>query len=1263
MRDEGWVLKKYTIAAIGLDAEEYDLTKVDENKFIYLEFFPNTLLDAEKERNKILEFVKQKADAVIFKERALKVEREKFYQQLKDETGAIPIIPIGTEVIEAGIYNIELTSVQEINRYFFYGGLKNITNALLYIAANVLGIDDLPSAEKPEPVAFEGIFHPDSETVFSSWDDYSNWYQGRSNYGSGQWVGLLTHRSNWVTNNLEVETALIRELEKLGIRVVPVFSYGTAEPELNTKDFDGIVDAYFSSDDHRLVIDALINLQVFILRSDTSGQNIFEQVVSKMKQLDIPVFKPIVSFGSKERWEESQQGLMLEIPWSFTVPEVQGMIEPLIIGYRDKEGKACFLPDRVIKFTRRVEKWLALRRTQNKDKRLAIFLHNAPCSGVEATIGMGAGLDVFTTVVNIINELKKSGWVVENIPAEGSELHQLIMERKAFADFRWTSVEEVVDSGGCLYQMPLDVYYPFYEQLDPQCQEDLEKTWGPPPGEGMVYQKHLIITGINFGNVSVLVQPKRGCYGAKCTGEVCKMLQDTHCPPPHQYLATYRYVEEVFKAHAVLHVGTHGNLEFLPGKSNALSRRCYPDLVLGALPNFYVYNAGVGTEGILAKRRTNAVIVDHLPPIYGVQNTGVLQLVNLIDNYLEAVNFKSDQVHALEALVREQLPQIPGAQTVVDRSETFFNGLIELKNSLVQSVCNPKCEKLHVFGSEKTEEEILWYIKEVVQSDVKLMTRLRDRWQEDYDLHRFLIEFIMQVISNQEQDALSIIQEIDRHVLDVELKEILIDLAVEVREVYSKLAMTPVEMDNLLHALNGGYILPGPSGMPDDNGKNIIPTGRNLYLMDIEKVPTKAAWEVGCQAAEELIDLYMTEECHYPEKIAMNMLSLDISRTKGEQLSQVLYLMGIKPVWDGNGKVIGLEVISLEKLNRPRIDVTIRITGVLRDSYPQAVELIDSAVNMAAGLSEPNDLNFIKKHTCQLAEVLKDAGKGSELRRRSTMRIFGDRPGTYGTGVDLALKASAWKDETDLAKIFVYFSSYAYGKSLHGNPAKREFVENVKNAQIAYDVSNSKRYDILSSGFGASVQGGFGLIRKVFNGKELKQYHGSRENPEQVKISRLEDTLQETLDEKLLNPLWIESVQEKGYHGAAELMERLQNVFDWQCLTQGFEDTALDRLVDEYVNDPEMRKWFIENNLFAIEEIARRFLELYQREKWQADPDVLEELKGNYLELEGELEERLGDVKGEIQAGNIDVIGDADVKEWQDKLQEVSDLFDELQKQ
>ncbi|MDD2234031.1 MAG: cobaltochelatase subunit CobN [Desulfitobacteriaceae bacterium] len=445
--------------------------------------------------------------------------------------------------------------------------------------------------------------------------------------------------------------------------------------------------------------------------------------------------------------------------------------------------------------------------------------------------------------------------------------------------------------------------------------------------------------------------------------------------------------------------------------------------------------------------------------------------------------------------------------------------------------------------------------------------------------------------------------------------------------------------------------------MPDDNGKNIIPTGRNFYLMDIEKIPTRAAWEVGCRLADQLIDLFRAEEGHYPEKIALNMISLDISRTKGEQLSQILYLMGIRPVWDGKGKVIDLEVIPLEQLQRPRIDVIVRITGVLRDSYPRAVELLDRAVSMAAGLPETEDLNLIKKHTSQLVKLLKNAGEESELQRRSTIRIFGDRPGTYGAGVDLALKASAWKDEQDLAKTFVYFSSYAYGKSLNGLPARQEFIENVKKAQISYDTSNSKRCDILASCFGASVQGGFGLITKVIQGQEIKQYYGSRENPEEVKISRLAEKLQETLEEKLFNPLWKENMQQKGYRGAAELMERLQNVFAWQCLTENIAHTALDRLAEEYINDSAMRKWFMDNNLFAIEEIARRFLELQQREKWQADPEIFEELKNNYLELEGDLEERIGEVKGEIQAGSIEVLNDTDVKEWQANLKEVNDLF------
>ncbi len=1261
-------MPKYTLVVMGLDFEKNQIEKICQElelNCFQLEFFPDSFADLAEQRSKILEYSKEQARAVIIKSFTMNPEREKFYQKLRAEAGAVPLIPIGAEAIQAGIYNIDLAKIQEINRYFIYGGLENLANALRFIGREILGIPGLAQAAKPEPVVFEGIFHPEAQTVFPSWESYARWYQDRYPGGNRQWVGLLTHRNNWLNDNLAVETALIRELENLGLGVVPVFNYGSAEPELKTKDFDETVEGFFCHDG-RLVIEALINLHAFVLRSDSSGRDIFEQAVAKLQQLDIPVIKPLVSYmSSRENWEENRLGLTLEIPWSFTVPEFQGMIEPVLIGCRNEEGKTSPVPDRINKLARRVEKLLALKRVPNRKKRLAVFLHNAPCSGVEATVGRGAGLDVFSSTINILRELQKSGWTVNNLPAGGRELHKLIMDRKAYVDFRWTSVEDIVDSGGCLYPMPLEGslgYYEFYAQLDPQCREEMENTWGPPPGEGMVYGNKLVITGINFGNVTVLVQPKRGCYGAKCTGEVCKILQDPNCPPPHHYLATYKFVEEIFQAQAVLHVGTHGSLEFLPGKANALSGSCYPDLILGSIPNLYIYNAGVGTEGILAKRRSNAVILDHLPGVYGVPDSRVRQLLNLIVNYLEAVNIRSGQVQTLETLLREQIPQIPGAGTIIERARTFSEGLSELKKTLVQAICYPRSEKPHIYGGEKTMEDILWYIKEVLQSDVKLMTSLRSRWPEEYGLHNLLLEFIWQVLTWPEQSGRIIIQTICRDSSADDILGIFDGLALEIREISAKLSLVPLEMAYLLHALNGGYIPPGPSGMPDDNGKNIIPTGRNFYLMDIAKIPTKAAWKVGCRLADQLLDLFRAEEGRYPEKIAMNMISLDISRTNGEQLSQILYLMGIRPVWDEKGKVIDLEVIPLEQLQRPRIDVTVRISGVLRDSFPQAVELLDRAVNMAAVLPEAEDLNLIKKHTSRLVKALQDAGEESELQRRSTLRIFGDRPGTYGAGVDLALKASAWKDEQDLAKVFVYFSSYAYGESLNGRPAGREFIENVKNVQVSYDTSNSKRYDILASCFGASVQGGFGLITKVIQGKEIRQYYGSRENPEEVKVSPLAEKLQETLEERLFNPLWKENMRQKGYQGAAELMIRLQNVFAWQCLTESIAHTSLDRLAEEYVNDPAMRSWFRDNNLFALEEIARRFLELQERAKWQADPEVLAALKNNYLELEGDLEGRIGEVKGEIQAGGIEVLNAGDVKEWQDRLKEVNALFDRVQK-
>ena len=1101
----------------------------------------------------------------------------------------------------------------------------------------------------------DGIFHPGADNIFTCLSEYLNWYRGWHCVENGL-VGLLVNSSNLLNGNLAVEEKLIAELEALGLAVAPVFATGSRDAGPTGKDFNGIVAEYFSLNG-QLRIDALINLQIFVIGAP-SGRDLFEQTVKQLTALNIPVFRPLISYtGSLESWEENHDGLATEIPWSFTTPERQGMIEPVIIACRAQNGNLQPIPERLTKLVRRVRMWVKLKNTPNNGKRLAVFLHNAPCSGVEATLGMGAGLDVFASVIRIFNELKRDGWQIENIPQDGDALHQLLMRRKAYSEFRWTCVAETVEQGGSLYQMPLEGeqgYLRFYERLDSRVRNQMEKTWGPPPGTAMVYDNHLVITGINFGNVILLVQPKRGCYGSKCTGEICKMLHDPDCPPPHQYLATYRYVEEIFQANAVLHVGTQGNLEFLPGKTNALSERCYPDLVLGNVPNFYIYNAGIGSGGMLAKRRTYAVILDHLPSIYRAGATTALQLVNLINDYCEAVSLDSEQVPELENQIRERLAAIPWAGEIVAKKQSFADGLSNLKNFVVQAAAKPKSEKLHVFGSIPGLEDAVWYIKEVIQSDHRLMSSLRNCWPEESVLASLLVEFIGQVILTGEQGDF-----LRRKLPDDCLYgQLAVDeLCREITEIHSRLMLVRSETDNLIKGLKGGYVSPGPAGMPDDNGKNIIPTGRNIYLLDIEKIPTQAAYEVGRKLADELIAAFVAEKGAYPEKIAMNMISLDISRSRGEQLSQVLYLMGVKPVWDRNGKVIDLEIIPLEWLNRPRIDVTLRISGVLRDCYPQSIELIDSAVCRVADLSEPEAVNFVRKHTGQIARELQKQGIKDQLERRATMRIFGDRPGTYGAGVDLALKASAWKDETDLARIFVQFSAYAYGKSLHGNQVMHEFVANVKAADISYDTTNSRSNGPSLSSFGTSVQGGFGLVKKAKNGYELKAYHGSAANPEHVMVTSLRKKIQETLAETLLHPLWREDARQKGYRGAAEIMQRIQNVFAWQCLTREVEDAVLDQLVNLYVNDAKTQAWFNQHNAYAGEEVARRFLELHERGKWQADPETLKGLKASYLQLEGEMEGRLGDVKGDIQAGNIEVVSPEDIKEWQNQLKEVAEVL------
>lgn len=1098
----------------------------------------------------------------------------------------------------------------------------------------------------------DGIFHPDSKIYFSSLDSYLDWYLKGKDIKEIYWVGILTHGSSVISDNDQVESALIYAFEKIGLGVIPVFNYLSAEKEEDILDLPGIVEKYFIT--KIIHIDGLVHLQMMSAIKEGKGDDLFKQTTEVFKSVNVPVFRPIVSYlQAEEEWLDNSSGVATEIHSAFTTNEMMGMIEPILIGCRDEQrgllGKIPII-DRINRFTNRVGKWIEMKHTPNHLKKIVLMIHSSPCSGVEATIGSGAGLDVFESLIGIMKALEERGYLINNIPKGGEELRQMIMSRKAYQDFRWTTVESIVAGEGVLYQMPIEGergYLSFHRELPLQMQNELENTWGKVPGEGMVFEGKIIITGAEFGNVVIMVQPKRGCYGAKCTGEVCKILHDPSCPPAYQYIATYKYIEEVMKAQAIVHVGTGGSLQYLPGKNNALSSNCWPDIVLGNTPNLFVYNVAVGVEGTIAKRRNSAVILDYMPSSF-TMDVSKVKLIKLISEYLEIIAVESDQAEIIEMEIQERIQSLPRAQEILRGETEGVRGLEKLKDLLIQSINANRDEKLHVFGKKLSLKEITAYIMESLDGSSSSARTLKNLCQHKYEYQTLLFDLIHHFLCGNS---------VENKKIEKVPKELIVNLQLEIQEMARSLEYMEEEIICLVNALEGKYVEPGLAGMPCDDIRDILPTGRNLFIMDAQKVPTPEAYLIGMKLAEEMIAQYKEEERKIPEKVAMNMMSMDISMTKGEQVSQILYLMGIRPVWNNNGKVESLEVIPLEELKRPRIDVVVRITGVLRDAYPQVVDLMDQAAVIASNTEESLDKNYIRKNTLQLIQKLKEAREDGNIERRATIRIFGDKPGTYGSGVDLALKASAWREEKDIAKVFTVFSGYAYGNGLNGYTSSREFVENVKDTDISYEKATSKRYDVLSSEFISSVQGGFQTLKKNFSKAQLKQYHGRVEESEIPVISTMAEELKRNLNETVLNPFWNESMMEKGYDGASEIMERIQTVFSWKSLTKHIKDEDLDQMVDFYANDKDMKKWFQKYNPYAFEEICRRFLELHQRDCWNPKPEILENLKKTYMEMEGQMEEVSQEQTGEYQGGNIEVLTHKDIEAWGDKLSLVNALF------
>jgi len=1275
----------------------------------------------EEEPERIDTALSEAAEAdVIFLYRSADTFWDSIENHFRELGKRIPVVCCGYDPSYWTLSTVAPEVVARVYAYIVMNGEENMTNMIRYVLREAGGLNI--EAAEPKPVPWEGLYHPEAPDIFESVSDYIRWYSAY--LGTGEMtnpektVGILFGRHYWVNENLEVETALIRELEALGFGVIPVFSNSIKDVERGNKGSGEVVQETFLDEDATARISAMIKLQSFFLGSsrdrDAGDQEVAKDGVEIMKKLNVPVFAPITSYHRTiEQWETDKDGIGTSIAWSIALPEFEGVIEPFIVGGASNEDSGGDLQrrmpikERCRRVARRIAEWIELRNKPVRERKIGFILHNNPCASVEGTVGGGSQLDTLESVARVLYRMKEVGYEVTP-PGDGKALIDTIMARKAISEFRWTTVDEIVKKGGVLKQVTKEEYEEWFNTLAPEVRDRMNKAWGRPPGEevdgvppAMVYNGKILVTGVTYGNAAVCVQPKRGCAGPRCDGQVCKILHDPDIPPPHQYMATYRYLERDFGVDAIVHVGTHGNLEFLPGKGTGLSGKCYPDIAIGNIPHLYIYNADNPPEGTIAKRRSYATLVDHMQTVMtqGGLYEGLEELDRFLGEYEQLKDHDPGRAHALEHLIMDAIRQTRMDSeikiTMTDaegkmkkrrlaeleddqRQSAAFDEIAGAAHGALSRVRNTQIQDgLHIFGTLPEGERRIDFINAIMRYDAgqrvslrkvvaammgtSLSALLEDSAAVNPEYRKSngeLLEIIDAYSKAFIRDFMN-----DGHDLHKTAKEIMGDdlknagpidslatLGERVHDLNHRIEQS-MEIDSLLQGFEGGYIPAGPSGLITRGRDDILPTGRNFYSLDPHRVPTKAAWQVGRNLAAAVIDKHKTEEGRMPENVAIYWMCNDIMWADGEGMAQIFSLLGVRPVWQPNGRVKGFEIISLEELGRPRVDVTIRVSGITRDNFPHCVEMVDEAVQSVAALPEPEEMNFVRNHT--LAQI-KEAGEDEADResfRNATLRVFASKPGTYQPGVNLAVYASAWKEEKDLSDIFVYWNGYAYGKGVFGKEKHRELARSLKTVDVTYNKVVTDEYDLFGCCCYFGTHGGMTAAARHISGNTVKTYYGDTREPEHVEVRDMADEVRRVVRTKLLNPRWIEGMKRHGYKGAGDISKRVGRVYGWEATTREVDDWIFDDIAGTFILDPENREFFEQNNPWALEEIGRRLLEAESRGLWEADPEVIEELKARYLEIEGWIEEKMGEVSGQFQGGAVDIMTAEDVGNWGEMMQ------------
>ncbi|MFF8729773.1 cobaltochelatase subunit CobN [Streptomyces sp. NPDC015171] len=1045
--------------------------------------------------------------------------------------------------------------------------------------------------------------------------------------GGGPTVAVLYYRAHHMSGNTAFVHALCDAVEEAGATALPLYvaSLRAPEPELieELRAADAIVTTVLAAGGSRPA-DA------------SAGGDDESWDAGALTGLDVPILQALCLTGSRTVWAENDEGVSpLDAASQIAVPEFDGRLITVPFSFKeiDADGLPAYVadPERAARVAGIAVRHARLRHITPADKRVALVLSAYPTK--HSRIGNAVGLDTPASAVALLRRLKAEGYdfgdadIPGLVSGDGDELIRALIEAGGH-DQDWLTEEQLARNP---VRIPAADYRRWFATLPEELRTSVEEHWGPAPGEMFVDRSRnpegdIVLAALRFGHLLILIQPPRG-FGENPIA----IYHDPDLPPSHHYLAAYRWIAAAesdggFGADAMIHLGKHGNLEWLPGKNAGLSAACGPDAALGDLPLVYPFLVNDPGEGTQAKRRVHATLVDHLvPPMARADSYGdIARLEQLLDEYAQISSMDPAKLPAIRAQIWTliQAAKLDHDLGMADRPDDdgFDDFLLHVDGWLCEVKDAQIRDGLHVLGNPPAGADRVNLVLAILRArqiwgGTQALPGLREALGLDESAAT------RTTADAAEEQARALVQAMEDAGWDPAAvpaghgEQVAAVLEFAAREVVPRLAATTAEIDHTVHALAGGFVPAGPSGSPLRGLVNVLPTGRNFYSVDPKAVPSRLAWETGQALADSLLERYRTDNGEWPTSVGLSLWGTSAMRTAGDDVAEALALLGVRPVWDdASRRVTGLEAISYEELGRPRIDVTLRISGFFRDAFPHTIGLLDDAVRLAASLDEPAEANHVRTHV--RADL---AAHGDE--RRATTRIFGSRPGTYGAGLLQLIDSRDWRTDADLAEVYTVWGGYAYGRELDGRPAREEMETAYKRIAVAAKNTDTREHDIADSDDYFQYHGGMVATVRALRGTAPEAYIGDSTRPETVRTRTLVEETSRVFRARVVNPKWIEAMRRHGYKGAFELAATVDYLFGYDATTGVIADWMYDKLTEAYVLDPANREFLQQANPWALHGIAERLLEAESRGMWEKpDPAVLAELRQVYLETEGNLE-------------------------------------------